>query len=148
MRKAFTNTVLFPDVNVWFALTHEIHPHHKAANTWGESLDTDTVTCFCRFTQLGLLRLLTNRSAMGNDVLTQSQAWDAFDALLANSANQLVEEPRGIDVLFRQHTNRDEASTKQWADAYLTAFAEAAGMQLVTFDRALAARVKGAILLG
>ena len=85
---------------------------------------------------------------MGNDVLTQSQAWDAFDALLANSANQLVEEPRGIDVLFRQHTNRDEASTKQWADAYLTAFAEAAGMQLVTFDRALAARVKGAILLG
>jgi predicted nucleic acid-binding protein len=32
-------------------------------------------------------------------------------------------------------------------DAYLAAFAETAGVQLVTFDRALAAKVKGAVLL-
>jgi toxin-antitoxin system PIN domain toxin len=143
----FTNTFLFPDVNVWFALTHRIHPHHNAAHQWGESLASDSVVCFCRFTQLGLLRLLTNRSAMGDDVLTQSQAWGAFDALLANSANQLVEEPRGIDALFRKHTDRDEASTKQWADGYLTAFAQAAGIQLVTFDRALAGKAKSSVLL-
>jgi len=143
----FTNTFLFPDVNVWFALTHRIHPHHNAAHEWGESLAGDSVVCFCRFTQLGLLRLLTNRSAMGDDVLTQSQAWGAFDALLANSANQLVEEPRGIDALFRKHTDRDEASTKQWADGYLTAFAQAAGIQLVTFDRALAGKAKSSVLL-
>jgi len=59
-----------------------------------------------------------------------------------------MEEPRGIDPLFRQHTSRNEVSTKQWADGYLAAFAETAGIQLVTFDRALAAKVKGAVLLG
>jgi hypothetical protein len=134
-------------VNVWFALVHEIHPHHNAANEWGESLDSGAVAYFCRFTQLGLLRLLTNRSAMGEDVLTQYEAWGVFDALLASSANQMMEEPRGVDALFRQNTERNEVSTKQWADGYLAAFAQAAGIQLVTFDRAMAGKVKGAVLL-
>jgi toxin-antitoxin system PIN domain toxin len=133
---------------VWFALVHEIHPHHEAALAWGESLDSDTAAYFCRFTQLGVLRLLTNRSAMGEDVLTQAEAWEAFDALLVNPGNQMMDEPRGIDVLFRQHTQRNEISTKQWADGYLAAFAIAAGIRLVTFDRALAGKVKGAVLLG
>lgn len=115
---------------------------------WGESLDSDATVYFCRFTQLGLLRLLTNRSAMGEDVLTQSQAWGEFDALLENQGNQMMDEPRGIDSLFRQHTDRNEVSTKQWADGYLAAFSKAAGIQLVTFDRALAGTVKGALLLG
>jgi hypothetical protein len=60
----------------------------------------------------------------------------------------LLEEPRGLDPLFRQHTTRNEASTKQWADGYLTAFSIAAGIPLVTFDRALAGKAKGAVLLG
>ncbi len=143
-----TSTSLFPDVNVWFALAHEIHPHHNAASEWGESLNSDTVTYFCRFTQLGLLRLLTNQSAMGEDVFNQSEAWRAFDAFLANPANRMIEEPRGIDPVFRRYTDRNEASTKQWADGYLAAFAMAAGIQLVTFDRALAGKVTGAVLLG
>jgi hypothetical protein len=134
-------------VNVWLALAHGIHPHHRAAKTWGESLGGDTVVYFCRFTQLGLLRLLTNESAMGDDVLTQSQAWKAFDAFIANPGNRMMDEPREIDPVFRRHTDRAEASTKQWADGYLTAFAEAANLTLVTFDRALASRVEGAVLL-
>ena len=143
-----TNTFLFPDVNVWFALAHEIHPHHGVVKDWGESLDGEAVVFFCRFTQLGLMRLLTNRSAMGEDVLTQSEAWEAYDALLANPGNQWMEEPRGIDSIFRQHTDRKEVSTKQWADGYFSAFSVAAGLQLVTFDRALAGKAKGAVLLG
>jgi predicted nucleic acid-binding protein len=115
---------------------------------WGESLDDDAVLYFCRFTQLGLLRLLTNQSAMGQEVLSQSQAWEAFDAFFADPGNRMMEEPGGIDPLFRQYTDRDEASTKQWADGYLAAFAMAAGIQLVTFDRALAGKVEGAVLLG
>jgi hypothetical protein len=135
-------------VNVWVALVHEIHPQHRAASGWGESLGDDTVAFFCRFTQMGLLRLLTNQGAMGQDVLTQTQAWEAFDGLLANPGNRLTGEPRGIDPLFRQFTDRDEASTKQWADGYLAAFAQAGGLTLVTFDRALAGKVEGAVLLG
>ena len=133
---------------MWLALAHEIHPHHSAALAWGDSLDSVSTVYFCRFTQLGLLRLLTSRSAMGEDVLTQSEAWDAFDALLDNPGNQMMEEPRGIDILFRQLTDRNEASPKQWADDYLTAFAMAAGLQLVSFDRALAGKAKGSVLLG
>ena len=134
-------------MNVWFALTHQIHPHHPSAAAWAQSLDDDAVVYFCRFTQLGLLRLLTNQSAMGEEALTQRQAWEIFDALIANPGNRMVDEPRGIDQLFRQFTGRDEASTKQWADRYLTAFAVAAGIQLVTFDRALAANAPSAVLL-
>jgi hypothetical protein len=133
---------------VWLALAHEIHPHHRAATAWGESQERETVLCFCRFTQFGLLRLLTNRSAMGADVLSQAEAWAVYDAFLQTAKSRLIEEPRGIDTLFRQHTDRNEVSTKQWADGYLAAFSIAAGLQFVTFDRALAGKVKGAVLLG
>ena len=142
-----TSTFLFLDVNVWLALAHEIHPQHGAAITWDETLDVDAVLVFCRFTQLGLLRLLTNPSAMGADVLTQASAWAIYDGFLATNRARFIEEPDGIDPLFRQHTNRDEVSTKQWADGYLSAFAMAAGIPLVTFDRALAGKAKGAVLL-
>ena len=53
-----------------------------------------------------------------------------------------------IDPLFRNHTDRNEISTKQWADGYLAAFSAAAGIRLVTLDRALAGKAKGAVLLG
>jgi uncharacterized protein len=135
-------------VNVWFALSHQIHPHHLAARRWTDSLDDDSVTYFCRFTQFGLLRLLTNESAMGSDVMNQLQAWEAFDALVADAANRMLDEPAGIDPAFREQTSSKLAATKQWADGYLAAFAEAAGVRLVTFDRALAAKAKGAVLLG
>jgi hypothetical protein len=134
-------------VNVWLALAHEIHPHHKSAAIWEESLSPEDVLCFCRFTQLGLLRLLTNSTAMREDVLTQAQAWSAYDAFTGVSGAKLVDEPVGIDASFRRLTSREEVSTKQWADAYLAAFAEVAQVTLVTFDRALSATVEGAILL-
>jgi hypothetical protein len=135
-------------VNVWLALAHEIHPHHEVVLAWGESLSGDAVLSFCRFTQLGLLRLLTNPSAVGADVLTQAKAWAVYDAFLQTSRARFIEEPRGLDPLFRQQTSREEVSTKQWADGYLTAFSLAAGIPLVTFDRALAGKAKGTVLLG
>jgi hypothetical protein len=134
-------------VNVWLALAHEIHPHHNVAVEWGESLPSDTVLCFCRFTQLGLLRLLTNQSAMGVDVLTQSSAWSVYDVFLTAARAKLIDEPRGLDPIFRRQTTRDEVSTKHWADGYLAAFSLASQFPLVTFDRALAGRAKASVLL-
>ena len=84
---------------------------------------------------------------MGADVLTQAQAWEEFDNLVAHPGNQVMDEPPGVDAVFREFTSSNESSTKQWADGYLAAFAQAAGMRLVTFDRALAAKAKGAVLL-
>ena len=51
----FTTSFLFPDINVWVALTHGRHVHHDVASDWFESDDADVRFCFCRFTQLGLL---------------------------------------------------------------------------------------------
>ena len=143
----FTTTSLFPDVNVWVALVHGIHPHHRAARAWGESLENDCVVYLCRFTQLGLLRLLTNESAMRNEVMTQAEAWKVYDSVVQNPVNRMMDEPLGIESSFRGRTDRHEASTKQWADGYLAAFAETGGLRLVTFDKALAAASKGSVLL-
>ena len=49
---------------------------------------------------------------------------------------------------FAKRTSSKETATKQWADGYLAAFAEAAHLTLVTFDKALAGRVEGAVVLG
>ena len=84
---------------------------------------------------------------MGTDVLTQADTWKAFDRFAKFWNSTLIDEPTGIDREFRRQTSRDEISPKLWADGYLAAFALMSGLQLVTFDRALARRVKGSILL-
>ena len=77
-----TTSFLFPDVNVWLALSYQRHVHHPAAKAWFERLDENARLCFCRFTQLGLLRLLTTDAVMGEDkVLSQAEAWRAYDRL-------------------------------------------------------------------
>ena len=135
----------FPDVNVWLALATPGHIHHKEAMRWFESLD-EADLLFCRFTQLGLLRLLTTAAVMGRDVLTQRQAWLAYDKFLAGGV-RFLEEPRMLDDHFRKLTRHASSSPKEWADAYLAAFAIEAGLTLVTFDKALAAKAKDSIIL-
>jgi predicted nucleic acid-binding protein len=124
-----------------------VHPHHEAAIAWGESLDPQSSFYFCRLSQLSLLRWLTNSSAMGADVETQAGAWRIYDLFYENGRTFLADEPKGIEDALRRRTMKGESSTKEWADAYLAAFAELAGLRLVTFDQALAARAKGSILL-
>ena len=68
------------DVNVWIALAAEKHVHHPAARAWFSNL-TDERLAFCRFTQVGFLRLLTNRHVMQEEVMSPDQAWAAYQAL-------------------------------------------------------------------
>ena len=74
-----STTSLFPDINVWVALTYEGHAHHRTAASWFATLKPDMSLVFCRLTQLGLLRLLTTDAVMGDEVMTQPQAWAAYD---------------------------------------------------------------------
>jgi toxin-antitoxin system PIN domain toxin len=136
---------VFPDVNVWLALATPAHIHHKDAKRWFESLD-EADLLFCRFTQIGLLRLLTTTAVMGRDVLTQREAWQAYDRFLAGGV-RFLEEPPALEDHFRRLTRHTSSSPKEWADAYLTAFAIAGGLLLATLDKALAAKAKGSILL-
>ena len=114
---------------------------------WMASLDGDERFCFCRFTQLGLLRLLTAEAVMGDEVLNQVEAWAVYDRWLADDRVNLVEEPPGLERQFRSLTRTKQTAPKTWADAYLIAFAETAQLTLVTFDRAFRGRVKPLILL-
>lgn len=144
----FTTSFLFPDINVWVALTHGGHVHHQVATDWFEDLPEDARFCFCRFTQLGFLRLLTAEVAMGDEVLNQSQAWAVYDKWLDDDRVRLIEEPPDLELRFRARSRSRRASPKAWADAYLAAFAEASQLTLVTFDLAFRGRIKPIMLLG
>jgi toxin-antitoxin system PIN domain toxin len=143
-----STTSLFPDINVWVALTYEGHAHHANAAEWFAMLSRDATFVFCRFTQLGLLRLLTAEAVMSDEVMTQPQAWAAYDRWLKDPRVELVDEPAEIETRFRALTRLRQPATKDWADSYLAAFAAVGQLTLVTFDRGLRAKVKAAILLG
>ena len=117
------------------------------ALAWAKSVDPAQSFCLSRFTQLGLLRILTTRGAMGADVLTLANAWAALDRLAGYWDAVLIEEPPGFEALFRALTMRDEVSPQYWADAYLAALAEGHRLTIVTFDKALAGRARGSIQL-
>ena len=53
-----------------------------------------------------------------------------------------LEEPPNVEPAFRGLTRQLRPNPKNWADAYLAAFAIVSGMQLVTFDRALHGKVE------
>ena len=143
----FTTSFLFPDVNVWLALSHGRHVHHLVASDWFQSLPTDTRFCFCRFTQLGLLRLLTAEAVMGDEVMNQPEAWAVYDAWQRDDRIRMLEEPPELERRFRVRTRSKLAAPKTWADAYLAAFAETSQVTLVTFDRAFRGRLKPLVLL-
>ncbi len=143
-----TTSFLFPDLNVWLALSVQRHIHHRTAARWLEALPGSQRLCFCRFTQLSVLRLLTTVQLMGADeVLSQLQAWKVYDEWRADDRVLFLAEPPDLENSFRSLTQLRQAAPKDWAHSYLIAFAQAAGLQLVTFDKAMARRAFKAIQL-
>lgn len=138
---------LLPDVNVWVAMHHQLHAHHNTAQAWYEGLNGPLLV-FCRQTQLGFFRILTTAAVMGNETVTQRQCWTIYEKWLTSGFAVEQSEPPNIGPAFRARTFATEPAPKTWMDAYLSAFAECAGLTLVTFDRALAGKVEGAVLLG
>ena len=142
----FINTSNFLDANVWLALIWNRHEFSHAARAWFENV-TDGDFLFCRFTQITVLRLLTTASVMGRDVRTMKGAWEIWDQITADDRVGFLAEPDDLAPGFRKHSRLPIASPKVWADAYLLAFADAAGLTLVTFDRPLGSRSKAALVL-
>src|SRR5437762_304208 len=146
--KRFSKSSLFPDVNVWLALTYEGHIHHEVARAWLAEVGPDSRLFFCRITQLALLRLLTTEAVMGKEeVLSQKKAWRAYDQWIKDRRITLMQEPANLDPPFRRLSRSLQPSPKDWADSYLAAFALSAELTLVTFDRALHRRLKRSLLL-
>jgi uncharacterized protein len=136
----------FPDVNVWLAVLLGDHMHRAPARKWWES-DASAIIAFSRFTQIGVLRLLTTAAAMNGKPLTMSAAWHAYDRLFEDDRVALLPEPDSLEPAFRNLSRSRLASPKIWADAYIVAFAARSNGTLVTFDRALANREANCLLL-
>lgn len=96
---------------------------------------------------MGLLRLLTDESVMGTDVLSSSEAWRTYRTILSDERIQFAPEPFSLEPEWRKLTTLDRPTPKIWTDAYLAAFARSGGMQLVTLDRAALATAPEALLL-
>ena len=95
---------------------------------------------FCRATQQSFLRLLTSPAVLapyGNRPLTNRQVWRSYQSLLSDDRIAFRGlEPTGLEAKWKQFALRDNASPKLWMDAYLAAFAIAAGYRMVTTDGA------------
>jgi toxin-antitoxin system PIN domain toxin len=142
-----TTSFLFPDINVWIALTYLGHVHHGRAAEWFSMLPADSRLFFCRFTQLGFLRLLTAEAVMGDELMNQRQAWQTYDRWLQDDRVACLDEPSDLERILRNLTRLRRPATKDWADSYLCAFASASQLSLVTFDRSLSRKASNFRLL-
>jgi hypothetical protein len=132
-------TLFFPDLNVWLALSVAGHSHSDDAWGWMNLVPHTSKLIFSRYTHIGLLRLLTNASVMGEQTLSLRKAWGVYDRWLEDPRVVFYPEPRGIDAGYRQITEpfAGKAASKWVGDCWLLAYSSNAQATLVTFDKAL-----------
>lgn len=130
-------TAILADVNLWLASVVEAHPHHLAARTWWSKrvLRSGARVAFCRITQLGFLRLLTNENVMGKERCTVPRAWQIYGQLAAQRPVVFAREPKRLEEVLTDFTKFGGSSRNFWTDAYLAAFAQAGGFTFATFDQ-------------
>jgi len=132
-----STTFSFPDINVWLALAVEWHEFHRLAAGWWERDDSAAIG-FCRFTQIGLLRLLTTAPVMTGNPLTNEQAWSVYDGFRRDIRVRVFPEPPILEETFKTYSNLALSAPKGWGDGYLAAHAAASKATLVTFDKGFA----------
>jgi hypothetical protein len=128
---------ILADVNLWLATLVAEHSHHKSAKNWWsrEVLTSGSEVAFCRVTQLGFLRLLTNEKVMGDNRRTHMEAWQDYLQLLSQKPVIYREEPKGAEGVLASLCKLEGSSPNFWTDAYLAAFAKAGDSSFVTFDQ-------------
>jgi len=97
---------------VWLAAVWGRHVHHPVAADWFGG-ETDDIA-FCRVTQMGLLRLLSNPAITGDDAIDRSQAWRTYDQLWADERVLWADEPAELDAVWRAISARNDKSHKLW----------------------------------
>jgi toxin-antitoxin system PIN domain toxin len=122
------------DVSFLLPLCHGQHEHHLPARRHLETATASGEFVVCRTSQLGLLRLLSNPLVMLSGVCPTDRAWQVFDTMMSDARFAFQGEPVGLEAELRRQTKGFPFSPKLWQDAYLAAFALAAGLRVVTFD--------------
>jgi uncharacterized protein len=129
-----TSKITLPDINVWVALASDRHVHHAVARDWFAAIG-EAGAAFCRVTQIGFLRLLTNSRVMGDDVLNQRQAWGVYEQLACDHRVVFALEPPELEPVWKKLTQSAFRVTGHWTDAYLAALALLHNFQVVSFDK-------------
>ncbi len=129
-----TSKISLPDINVWVALASDRHVHHQRASDWFASVG-EAGAAFCRVTQMGFLRLLTNSHVMGDDVLSERKAWTVYEQLRRDSRVVFCLEPPDIEAVWKQLTQSAQPATRFWTDAYTAALALLHNYRVVSFDK-------------
>jgi len=130
--------VTLADTNVWLALSLSGHEYHLAAVAWLQTMKSKEVV-FCRSTQQSLLRLLTTAAVLrhyGTPPLTNEEALELYEGLVADARIGFVQEPPNLERYWYSLATQNRASPKVWMDAYLAAFAIAGRYRLATIDLA------------
>jgi hypothetical protein len=122
------------DVNVLLALLVRHHAHHDLALRWFDGLAPGEAV-LCRFVQLALVRLLGNRTIMGNYAVSASAAWDLIADLMEDERLEFMAEPPLVDAVFPKLLRYATPTNKLVGDAYLAAFSIAGEMGLTTVDK-------------
>jgi toxin-antitoxin system PIN domain toxin len=131
-----TSACLF-DASVWVALAFSSHPHHAEARREFDTADFAGPAVFCRATQQAFLRILTTpaiQKIYGCGVITNDDAWEKWELLIALPQVVWLDEPHGLETLWQKLARLTSASPKVWMDAYLAAFAITAGLRMATLD--------------
>jgi hypothetical protein len=122
------------DVKVLLALLVRHHEHHEVAMRWFDGLAPGEAV-LCRFVQLALVRLLGNRTIMGNYAVSASAAWDLIADLMEDERLEFMAEPPLVDAVFPKLLRYATPTNKLVGDAYLAAFSIAGEMGLTTVDK-------------
>src|SRR5262245_11560985 len=126
------------DINTWMALTLETHLQPAPARKWYEAaVLTRGDLVFCRQTELGFLRLITQAAVMnqcGAAALSNSEAIEFLANVLHDAAVSHADEPATTRNLWLELAAWPQPGPKMWMDAYLAAFAITLGAEIVTFD--------------
>jgi uncharacterized protein len=126
--------ICLPDVNVWIALTSDRHVHHEIAKRWLGRV-RERRLAFCRVTEMGLLRLLTNAHVMQEEMLSHEAAWGIYEQWRSDRRVVFLSEPPTFNRTWRKLSTATTAGPNSWTDAYLAAFAAESGTTIATFDR-------------
>ncbi len=121
------------DVNVLFALLIAGHPHHGTAWRWWQECGDGTVA-LCWPTRLGVLRLLTNGTAMHGHPVAPETALVAWESLALDPRTFWLDPAATHERFFRKFVNGREPSPNLWNDAWLAALAASESCRLTSFD--------------
>lgn len=75
---------------------------------------------------------------MGDDVLSQRQAWSVYEQLARDQRVVFALEPPNIEPVWKKLTQSASAVTGLWTDAYIAALALLHNFRVVSFDRGFA----------